>query len=178
MSTWTLGRPEPSEYAPYAATYVNLVPATDFLDTFPRQLEGTMALLKPLNDQAASFSYAPGKWTIKDVVGHVCDTERIFAARILRVARQDATPLPGYEQDDYVRAAGSGNRPWADLLAELQSVRQATLSLFRGLPHEAWLYRGVVNGFDSTPRGMAFLVAGHELHHARILREKYGLEKK
>jgi uncharacterized damage-inducible protein DinB len=173
MSNWTLGRPDPSEHAPYAIAYVKLVPDTDFLETFPRQLEGTMALLKPLSDEAASFSYAPGKWTIKQIVGHISDNERIFAARILRVARHDETPLPGYEQDDYMPVAGFGERRWADLLEELESVRRSTVTLFQGLPQEAWLRRGTVSGFSVTVRGLAFAAAGHELHHRRILREKY-----
>lgn len=173
MIEWSLGRPDSSEYAPYAAQYIALIPEGDFLKKFSIQLDNTMILLKPLDDRAALFSYAPGKWTVKDVVGHVTDTERIFASRILRLARNDATPLPGYEQDDYVRAAGASVRPWTELLEELETVRQATLSLFRGLPREAWLRRGIVNNYSATPRGLAFLLAGHELHHRRILREKY-----
>jgi len=173
MSDWTVRRPDPSEHAPYAAAYVNLIPEGDFLETFPRQLDGTMALLEPLDEAKAAFRYAPGKWTIGEIVGHISDNERIFAARILRVARGDETPLPGYEQDDYMRVAGFHARRWAELLEELRSVRQSTVTLFRGLPREAWLRRGTVSGFSVTVRGLAFAAAGHELHHRRILREKY-----
>jgi hypothetical protein len=121
----------------------------------------------------AGSTYASGKWTLKEVVGHLSDDERIFAYRALTIARGDPTPLPGFDEKTYVGAAGFETRALADLLAEYRSVRDATITLLRGLPAEAWLRRGIVNEYEASVRGLAFHIAGHELHHLRILRERY-----
>lgn len=173
MADWNPGRPDASEYAPYVQGYVDLVPGPDVLHVLTSEVENTCALLKPLDEGRAGQAYAPGKWTIKQVAGHIIDTERIFAYRALRVARNDATPLPGFEQDDYVRFGPFDQCKLADLLDEFRMVRATTIALFRSLPPEVWMRRGVVNQFNVTVRGLAFQTAGHELHHAKILREKY-----
>jgi hypothetical protein len=153
--------------------YVDLVPGADVMHALTSQIDDTCALLKTTDDRRAGQGYAPGKWTVKQVAGHIVDTERIFAYRALRVARNDATPLPGFEQDDYVRFGPFDDCRLADLLDEFRVVRAGTVALFRGLPPDAWMRRGVVNQFNVTVRGLAFQTAGHELHHAKILREKY-----
>ncbi|MGA2992063.1 MAG: DinB family protein [Candidatus Korobacteraceae bacterium] len=173
MKNYNPGRPDESEYPPYSAKYVNLVPGSDILPVFAAQLEETTALLKPLDDRAAAFAYAPGKWTLKQVVGHVVDTERIFAYRALCVARGESGSLPGFEQDDYVAAGSFGERTLSSLLDEFRVARQATIAFFQNLPQQAWMRRGNANKFSVTVRGIAFLAAGHELHHVKILREKY-----
>ncbi len=170
---WTPGRPDPSEYAAYASIYVDLVDGDDILRAFEVQLAETVALLQPVSDEAAQSAYAPGKWTVKEVLGHIIDTERIFAYRALRIARGDTTELPGFEQDDYIRGANYNAVPLSVLLHEFRAVRQATLALYRNLPHEAWVRRGTVNGYSATVRGLAFTSAGHERHHVKILRERY-----
>ncbi len=167
-------RPDPSEYPSYAAAYVDLVVGDNILQTLASQIEETLALLRPIEDsRATALTYAPGKWTLKQVLGHMIDTERIFAYRALRVARSDTTPLPGFEEADYVRAANHNEHPLSALLDEFRVVRQGTLILFQNLPAEAWQRRGVVNRFNVSVRGLAFVTAGHELHHVKILREKY-----
>jgi len=174
MSDWTPGRPEKTEYAPYAQEYVDLVMGSNILKAFDTQLKDTLALLRPIDEaRAVRLTYAPGKWTLNQVVGHMSDTERIFAYRALWVARGDTTPLPGFEQDDYMQFSGFEDRGLSDLLDEFETVRRSTITLFRGLGHEAWHRRGVVNQFAVTVRGLAFHTAGHELHHVKILREKY-----
>jgi uncharacterized damage-inducible protein DinB len=174
MNNLTLGRPESSEYPPYAAVYVNLVVGDDILNILAAQLEQSTALLKSVDDRRASeFSYAPGKWTIKQVLGHMTDTERIFAYRAHHIARRDAAALPGFEQDDYVAAGAFNERTLSSLIDEFRIVRQSTIALLRNLPQQAWLRQGMANKYSVTVRGVAFLAAGHELHHVKILREKY-----
>jgi DinB superfamily len=174
MTTCPPVRPGASEIAPHARTYVDLVPERDIEYTLEHQIEATLELLKPVEDGfATEFSYAPDKWTIKQIIGHLTDTERIFSCRALRIARGDTTPLPGFEQDDYVRTASSNERTLAGLIAEFRSVRQSTLALFESFSAEAWMRKGRVNDWNLSVRGIAFTMAGHELHHAGILRERY-----
>jgi hypothetical protein len=174
MSIASAGRPAAFEISPHARRYVDLVPESDLITTLERQLKDTVSLLKPLDDERAGIlAYEPGKWSVKQIVGHISDAERIFATRILRFARADATPLPGFEQDDYVASAGSNERTLANLIAEYESVRHATLTLLRSLTPEAWLRKGRANQSDQSVRGIAYTLAGHELHHIKILRERY-----
>jgi hypothetical protein len=129
----------------------------DILSAFSEQLEITENLLAKIDAQVAgTFAYAPGKWTIKQVLGHIIDTERIFAYRALRISRNDSTPLPGFEQDDYVPFAGSNERSLASLLDEFTAVRQSTITLFGNIPQNAWLRKGTANNHALTVRGIAF----------------------
>jgi hypothetical protein len=169
----TIARPQPGEYAPYYDRYISLVPGEDILDTLDQQRRQTMMLLCGRDDEDGDFRYAPDKWSAKEVLGHVCDTERIFAYRALRISRGDATPLAGFEQDDYVRDGPFAQRPLADLVEDFIAVRRATLSLLRNLDEAAWMRRGIANKNEVTVRALAYIIAGHELHHRRILEEKY-----
>lgn len=172
--SFSTGRPEPGEYADYARPDIDRVRGDDAIAALEDQLAATLALLAPLDDAAvAGLTYAPGKWTLKEVVGHLADDERIFAYRLLRVARGDATPLPGFDEKLYAATSGAEERPLAALLDEYTSVRRATLALLRGMPAAAWTRCAVVNGYEATPRGLAFHIAGHELRHVTALREKY-----
>jgi len=174
MSRPIPGRPEPGEYPSYSQTYIDTVQGGDILKAFSEQLETTVNLLAKVDDQVAgTFAYAPGKWTIKQILGHIIDAERIFAYRALRISRNDSTPLPGFEQDDYVSFAGSNECSLASLLDEFKVVRHSTIALFRNIPQDAWLRKGTANNHDVTVRAIAFQIAGHEAHHAKILREKY-----
>jgi hypothetical protein len=166
-------RPDATEHDPYYSRYIDQVPEGDVLDTLGWQLGDTLAFLRGLPESAGDARYAPGKWSVKEVVGHVSDTERIMAYRALRIARGDTTPLPGFEQDDYVKTAHAGRRPLAALASELESVRNATLSLFRSLDDDALLRRGLANKVEVTPRALAYIIAGHERHHLEILRTRY-----
>jgi DinB superfamily len=166
-------RPESDEYAPYYEKYVSLVPGHDILATLETQGPQTAAMLSARKQQEGNFCYAPGKWSLKESLGHVIDTERVFAYRALRIARNDKTPMEGFEQDDYVKFGPFGRRSLPDLIEEFSSVRKATLSLFRGLDEAAWTRRGVANKNEVTVRALAYIIAGHELHHRRIFLEKY-----
>ena len=171
--SFTIARPQPGEYAPYYDRYISLVKGEDILDTLDQQRRQTMLLLSGRNDEDGDFRYAPDKWSAKEVLGHVCDTERVFAYRALRISRADATPMEGFEQDDYVRNGPFAQRPLADLVEDFIAVRRATLSLLRNLDEPAWSRRGVANKNEVTVRALAYTIAGHELHHRRILEEKY-----
>lgn len=168
------GRPGEGEYGAYAKADIDFVAGDDAVAALDAQLAQTLGLLTPIEEGAASgLTYAPGKWTLKQVVGHMMDDERIFTYRALCVARGDPAPLPGFDEKEYMRFAGFEQRTLAKLLAEYRTVRAATISLFDGFDSQAWLRRGNVNEYDASVRGLAFHLAGHELHHLRILREKY-----
>jgi hypothetical protein len=169
----TVARPQVGEYAPYYDRYISLIQGEDILSTLDQQRGQTMLLLCGRDDDEGDFRYAPEKWSAKEVLGHVCDTERIFAYRALRISRADATPLEGFEQDDYVRNGPFAQRPLADLVEDFIAVRRATLSLLRNLDEAAWARRGVANKNEVSVRALAYIIAGHELHHRRILEEKY-----
>jgi len=171
--TFTIGRPQPGEYAPYYERYIGLVQGEDILDTLDQQRREIMLLLCGRDDEEGDFRYAPEKWSAKEVLGHICDTERIFAYRALRISRADATPIEGFEQDDYVRNGPFARCPLADLIEDFIAVRRATLSLLRNLDEAAWSRRGIANKNEVTVRALAYIIAGHELHHRGILEEKY-----
>jgi hypothetical protein len=175
--TFTIARPQPGEYAPYYDRYISLIvpqaQGEDILNTLDQQRRETMMLLCGGGEEDGDFRYAPDKWSAKEVLGHVCDTERIFAYRALRISRADATPIAGFEQDDYVRNGPFAQRPLADLIEDFIAVRRATLSLLRNLDEAAWSRRGIANKNEVTVRALAYIIAGHELHHRRILEEKY-----
>ncbi|HUE22143.1 MAG TPA: DinB family protein [Bryobacteraceae bacterium] len=165
--------PEPSEYAAYYGRYITLVASHDVVAALEDQPRDTLALLAGLSEEQGNYRYAPGKWSIKEMLGHVIDAERVFSYRALRFARGDSTPLASFEQDDYVRASGSGDRWLADLIEEFVCVRRATVWLFRTLNPEAWKRRGVASDNPVSVRAVAYIIAGHELHHRTVLREKY-----
>ena len=165
-------RPEPGEYAPYYDKYVSLVPDGDILVTLEKQSPETAALLAP-HEADGDFRYAPGKWSVKESLGHLIDAERVFSYRALRISRNDKTPLAGFEQDDYVKYGPFAQCSLAGLLEEFTSVRKATLSLFRALDESAWARRGMASDNEVTVRGLAYIIAGHELHQRRIFQQKY-----
>lgn len=172
-STFAVSRPQPGEYAPYYEKYIALVEGEDTLNTLEQQRRQTLLLLSGRDEEDGDFRYAPGKWSAKEVLGHVCDAERIFAYRALRFSRGDATPLASFEQDDYVRNGPFANRPIGDLVEEFIAVRRATISLLRNLDEAMWMRRGIASKNEVTVRGLAYIIAGHELHHRGILEEKY-----
>lgn len=169
----TIARPEPGEYALYYDRYISLVAGSDILATLDAQRRQTMMLLCGRDEADGDFRHAPGKWTAKQLLGHVCDTERILAYRALRIARGDQTPIEGYEQDDYVRNGPFTVAPLAEIIEDYIAVRRATLTLLRNLDEQAWTRRGIANKNEVTVRALAYIIAGHELHHRRILEEKY-----
>ena len=166
-------KPEKDEFLPYYGKYIDLVGSGDVLSTLSRQMAETQALLRSLPASVSTYRYAPGKWSVNEVIGHLIDSERIFAARALRFARSDATPLPGFEQDDYVRNSTFHSYPLGELASELGSVRESTVFLFKHLNEDAWMRRGIANGAEVSVRALAYIIAGHELHHREILRARY-----
>jgi hypothetical protein len=173
MSTPGKARPQESEYHPYYERYISLVPDGDIVATLNRQLDETLALIRSIPEARGGFRYAEGKWSIKELLGHVIDSERVFAYRALRFGRGDATPLAGFEQDDFVRGADFDKRTLSDLADEYAHVRRATISLFASFDESAWSRRGLANNNEVSVRGLAFIVAGHERHHVEILKTRY-----
>lgn len=172
-AAFTIARPEPGEFAPYYERYISLVAGTDILGTLDAQRRQTLLLLSGRDDRDGEYRYAPGKWSAKEVLGHVCDTERVFAYRALRIARGDQTPLAGFEQDDYVKNSPFAKAPMEEIIEDYIAVRRASITLFRNLDEAAWVRRGVANKNEVSVRALAYIIAGHELHHRRILEEKY-----
>lgn len=166
-------RPQSDEYAPFYEKYVSLIPGGDIIGTLEAQRVQMAQLLGARSEREGNFRYAPDKWTVKEVVGHVCDAERIFSYRLLRIARGDVTPLSGFEQNDYIATGAFGERTLADLAAELAAVRSATIALVESLPSDAWIRRGTASNNSVSARALAYIIAGHELHHKKILEEKY-----
>ena len=169
-----IGKPAEGEFAPYTIMYISLLPDDGLVLRHLREnLEATMALVRSLPEEKLTWRYAPKKWTIKEILQHVSDDERIYAYRTLRFARNDRTALPGFEQDDYTRYAGANRRTAEELLEELATVRAATISLFEGLPDEALTRSGIANGAPMSVRAAAYHIAGHELRHVGVIRERY-----
>ena len=173
MTTATIPRPDATEYAPFYGTYVGKVPDGDLLELLERQRRETQNLLAGLSDTQALHRYAPGKWSMKEVVGHLMDSERVFCYRALRFARADEKPLQGFDEKAWVPAGSFDARPLTDLAAELDAVRRATIALFRGFDAAALARKGTANNNEVTVRALAWIVAGHERHHVAILRERY-----
>ena|SRR5690348_11782843 len=167
------GRPDSTEAASYYFTYINQVPGDDALPVIEQQLESVTGLCSAISEQKSTHRYAPDKWSIRQVLNHVTDTERAFAFRALWFARGFADPLPSYEQDIAAAGAEADRVAWADHIEEFRRVRLATISLFRNLPPDAWMRTGIASGNRFTVRAMAFITAGHVEHHLKILRERY-----
>jgi len=175
MPTAVISRPAPTEHNPYYSKYIELVPDGDIVDILEDQSDQTLMLLSTIGDTKAAYRYAPGKWSIKQTVGHVSDGERVFSYRALRFARLDATPLPGFDENTYVPAGNFDARTLSSLAEELHDVRRATLHLFRNLDAEASARSGPANNDSISVRALAYIIAGHELHHVRLLHDKYGV---
>lgn len=176
MASTTVRRPANTEYAPHYETYVKLLPEPE-LDlhlTLKEQMKETHALLKGLQDAKANFAYAAGKWTVKEVVGHMSDVERVMSYRALRIARADTTPLPSFDENTWVPAAKFGRLPLHQLLDEFMAVRQATIHLLDELEPEAFQRRGTASGKEVTVRALFYIIAGHERHHVKLFHERYG----
>ncbi|MCH9649948.1 MAG: DinB family protein [Deltaproteobacteria bacterium] len=169
----TIERPDPSEYAEYYGTYIDKVPDGPFLEMLRQQHEETQAFLSELGEARGEYRYAAGKWSVKEVVGHMTDTERVFAYRGLCFARGDEGPLPGMDQDPYVEQAHFEDRTLADIAAEWQDLRRSDLRLFGSFRPEVWSRGGVASGCRFTVRSIAYIVLGHEIHHLGVLRDRY-----
>jgi uncharacterized damage-inducible protein DinB len=167
-----MARPQPDEHAPYFSLYIDRAPGDSILDTLTTQSAEMLAFWRSFSEEQAAQGPA-GKWTIKQVLNHITDTERIFAYRALRIGRGDTTALPGFEQDGYVENSGAATRSWASLLEEYETGRRSTLQLLGSFPAGAWTRRGTSSNGPLTTLAAAYIIAGHELHHLAILRAQY-----
>jgi uncharacterized damage-inducible protein DinB len=165
--------PDATEFAPYYGKYTSRVKTENIIATLESQAVQTKALFGAVSEADAGFRYAPEKWSIRQMLGHVTDSERIFSYRALRIARGDKTPIEGFEQDDYVRNAPFERCTLNELLNEFAAVRDATVRLFRSFDQGAWTRRGVASSNEVSVRALAYIIAGHELHHIEVLRERY-----
>ena len=165
--------PDRTEAAEYYFTYINQVPAGDILQVLEGQAGETLALLRSISEERSEHRYAPDKWSIREVIGHVNDTERLFVFRAFWFARGFDSALPSFDQNIAVSAAAADARPLSSHVHEFQSVRASTLSFFQNLPADAWTRRGIASDNPFTVRALAYIAAGHVAHHVRILRERY-----
>jgi transposase len=173
MSATAARRPDASEHSAYFSRYVALVPDGDILAVLRRDRDHWQTLIAGLSEAKAGHRYAEGKWSIREVIGHVSDSERVFSYRAFRIARGVRTPLASFDQDEYVKTAGSDQRTLSSLSSELLAVRESTLSLFTTLPEEAWARTGTASDNPVSVRALAYITAGHAQHHLRIVREQY-----
>ncbi|WP_256855832.1 DinB family protein [Terribacillus halophilus] len=166
-------KPSKTEYPAYYQDYMKLVPEGNIVALFKEQERMTTNLLQGLTDQQASFAYETDKWTIKEVVGHLTDTERILAYRLLTIARGDVTPLPGFQEDAYVQQANFTGMTVASLLAQYKAVRASTIALVESLNDQDWTRQGMANNYVTSVRALVYILLGHERHHHNILHERY-----
>ncbi len=166
-------RPEPQESDGYYTTYISKVEGDDFLKVLTKSFHETLALLEGLSKEQWEYRYEDGKWDIKEVMMHILDAERIFTYRALRIARNDKTPLAGFNQDDYIPYTDASDRTPASIIDEYKAVRMATIALFEHLTDEMYTRMGTASGLPFSPLALGFITAGHEIHHVRILKERY-----
>lgn len=168
-----MNRPNENEYPVYYSNYINLVEDDDIISVLENQIDFVKKFFINISEEKSNFRYAEGKWTIKEVFGHVIDTERIFAYRALRISRNDKTPLPGYDQDLFVKNSKFKNVSLQNLVDEFISVRKSNLKMFKNFSSEMWLNIGTANEKLISVRAIAFILAGHLLHHLKVIEQKY-----
>lgn len=166
-------RPASTDYGPSYAGYVALVPEDDILSALETQSTETQRLIGSVDEQTAAMRYAEGKWSVKEVLGHLVDTERVMSYRALAFARGETQPLPGFDENDYMRHANFDAWKLVDLAEQYALVRRSTILLFRNLPDEAWSRRGIASDNPVTVAALAWIIVGHERHHTKVLRERY-----
>lgn len=171
-----LPRPREGDYDPASAAYIATAPPIeDAAAALVSQRDAVVTLFSTIPESRAAFRYAPGKWTVREVLGHLSDAERIFAARLLRIGRGDAAPLPGFDENTYVPAGAFESRRLGDVLAEWTAVRNATVALVTGMPRESWANRGTANGKTVTAAALVYVLVGHTAHHLSVLADRYGV---
>jgi hypothetical protein len=169
-------RPSPSEYFAYFERYVSLVPEGDVLPVLKYQVSAVQAACGPVSEERAGFRYAPGKWSVRQVLGHIIDTERVFGYRALCIARGEVLSLPSFDENEYAAAAGHDRCPLPELVEEFCALRQSHICMLRHLDRAAWERIGCVNEHPTSARAMAYIMAGHVRHHATVLAGRYGIE--
>jgi hypothetical protein len=175
MPVTETSRPMIDEYAAFFERYVGLITEPDVIQVLARQKEEMTTLLSGLSESRAGYRYEPGKWSIREVLGHVIDSERVFGFRAVCIARGEKAPLPGFDENDYAAQSGADEVPFSELLEEFLSLRKSHEAMFRHLPAEAWLRLGTANSKPVSVRALAYIIAGHPRHHMMILRERYNV---
>jgi len=168
-----MSHPQPNEAAPYYSRYIDLIPGDDILERLKTQLQDTNTFLAAISDEQSLQSYAPGKWTIRQIVNHVNDGERVFLGRALWFARGFQDALPSFDQEICVAAAEANKMSWVALREEFDNVRKSTISFFENLSPEAWMRTGVASDFSFTVNALAYIIAGHVAHHKNVIAERY-----
>ncbi|MGM0834577.1 MAG: DinB family protein [Bacillota bacterium] len=168
-----LKRPEENEYPSYYYNYIKLVPSGNLLEILEDQIKEAVTFFSGLSEEQGNLAYANGKWTVKEVIGHIIDTERIMSYRLLRISRGDKSPLAGFSEEDYAVEGKFTERMLTELVEELQTVRKSTISLLRGMPEHVWLRGGIANELPVTAQAVAYIIAGHLIHHLNIIEERY-----
>jgi len=168
-----MNRPEETEYAPHYQSYVERVSESDIMAVLRGELDDLDVLLGRVPAEKETYAYAEGKWTVREIIGHLIDGERVFGYRALCIARGEKQNLPGFDQNDYMLTAPYGHIELEDLLSELRLVRLSNIAMFRSLDEEAWNRAGTANGNEITVRALAFIMAGHVRHHMNVLKERY-----
>ncbi len=166
-------KPEPSEFAAYYGTYISKVEGNDLLKELIENAKSFSSFIKSLPEEKLNYRYAEGKWTIKEIIVHLADAERIFAYRALRFARKDKTPLAGFEENEYIPESNAANQSAEQLLEEFNAVRQASITLFKSFTHEMNLRTGTANGKEISVRALGFIMIGHVIHHQQTIVERY-----
>lgn len=175
LTQQTISPPQSSEYALYYAKYIALVPKGDILEILESQLDDVMQTLRSVPESQAGVVHQPYAWTIRQVVGHLTDSERIFAYRALRIARGDQTPLPGFDENTYAKTGGFNELTMREMADDFEVARRSTISLFRLMPANAWTNTGTANGFPVSARACPWIIAGHTQHHLNIIRKRMGM---
>lgn len=166
-------RPDQNEYAPYYNQYISLVPQTEILEYLNQQLDETIKLFSGVSEEKAMFRYAPDKWSVKEVLGHIMDGERIFAYRALCISRGEKISLPGFDQNGYIANANFDKLKLTDIVEEFVALRESNLKMFGNFSEEMWTRRGIANKNEVTVRAVAYILAGHAMHHLNVIRERY-----
>ena len=176
MTALTIQRPGADEAAPFYHRYIDRVAGENIGRQLIEQLDRVEFLFRGVDDATGLFRYAPGKWSVKEILGHLTDAERIFAYRLLRIARSDTTPLPGFDENAYVPPASFDQRPVTSLVKEFHAVRLSSIALMEGLPGDAWTRKGEASGETVSTRALAYIIVGHVSHHLGVLEERYRVE--
>ena len=166
-------RPEPSEYEKYYGTYIHKVPDGEILELLDQGVRRTLTELGGLPAEWETFTYEPGKWTVREVVGHMIDAERLFSYRALAIARRDPADQPSMDQEQWAGDSNAGSRPLPSLLADFEHARRSSIALFESFDEDMWTRRGLASGFEFSVRAFPYILAGHEIHHRRVLGERY-----
>jgi hypothetical protein len=175
LTQHTIAPPQSSEYAPYYAKYIALAPKGDLLEILEAQLDDVMQTLRSISESQAEIVHPPYAWTIRQAVGHLTDSERIFAYRALRISRGDQTPLPGFDENTYAKTGGFNDLTLREMADDFECARRSTISLFRLMPAGAWTNTGTANGYPVSARALPWIIVGHAQHHLAIIRQRLGM---